>query len=52
MRFNYRSRWSWAAIFFVLLILCYFFLGTVSAGMGVFGFIVGFSLSKTGKKTV
>jgi hypothetical protein len=45
MKFNYRSRWTWLGIFFVLLVICYFLLGTITAGMGVFGFVVGYTFS-------
>jgi uncharacterized membrane protein YqhA len=44
-RINYRSRWTWLSIYLALLMLCYFLLGAISAGMSLFGFVVGYTFS-------
>lgn len=49
MKLNYRSRWTWLSIFVVLMMLCYFFVGSVSTLMGFFGFGVGYAMSKIGR---
>ncbi len=43
---NYRSRWTWLIAFLVLMLFCYLFVGTISAGMGLFGFVVGYTFSQ------
>lgn len=46
MKINYKNKLTWLGVFSISIVLCYFFIGSFSTCMGVFGFVIGYLISK------